>query len=71
MLLGIAEGSTNNNEAALKYFDEAIQINPENAQAHFNKNIALLNLGRKLEAEQALMRAKELDPQILSKNGIQ
>ena len=71
MLLGIAEEAQTTTKAAFKIFWWSNSNQSKNAQTHFNKNIALLNLGRKSEAEQALMRAKEMDPQILSKNGIQ
>lgn len=47
---------------SLKYLDQAIALGPNVAEAHGNRGIALMTLGRLDEAEQALRRSMQLDP---------
>jgi predicted O-linked N-acetylglucosamine transferase (SPINDLY family) len=47
---------------SLAFLDQAIVLGPNVAEAHGNRGIALMALGRLDEAEQAIRRAIELDP---------
>lgn len=48
--------------AAIPYFQAAIQLEPESAQAHYNLGVALMQAGKIPEAEQAYGRCLELVP---------
>jgi tetratricopeptide (TPR) repeat protein len=49
------------NKEALEAFEHAIQLDPHNANNHFNKGKMLEHLGRGKEAQQALNTAKLLE----------
>jgi tetratricopeptide (TPR) repeat protein len=49
-------------EAALQFFQSAIQVNPALVEAYFNAGLALHQLERHNEATQYFQRAGELDP---------
>jgi tetratricopeptide (TPR) repeat protein len=49
-------------EEALKYFDRAITRAPDMAEAHYNRGLALLDLGRVGEASTAFERYAALEP---------
>ena len=51
---GIALRELGKNEEALTYFDSAIGFNPINSFVWYNKAIALRNLGRTKEADEAI-----------------
>ncbi|MFA4935136.1 MAG: tetratricopeptide repeat protein [Candidatus Methanoperedens sp.] len=48
------------NEEAIKAYDKDIEINPENADAWYNKGFALYELGKYEEATKAYDKAKEI-----------
>lgn len=48
------------NEEAIKAYDKAIEINPENADDWYNKGFALYELGKYEEATKAYDKAKEI-----------
>jgi len=50
-------------EAALRYYDAAIEQAPELRDAQFNKAVSLGRLGRQEEAEEQLRQVLEIDPQ--------
>jgi tetratricopeptide (TPR) repeat protein len=52
--------SQGEHEEAIKAYDKAIEINPQDAVAWKNKAIALKSLGRTAEADAAFAKAKEL-----------
>jgi tetratricopeptide (TPR) repeat protein len=47
---------------ALKYFDEALEINPNNANDWFNKGFSLAELGKHNEAIDCYDKVLEIDP---------
>src|SRR5207244_270013 len=49
-------------DRALEAADQAIKLEEENSEAHFERGCALAQLGRKQEALTAIKRAVELDP---------
>ncbi len=57
---GIALVKLGQYDEAIKFFDKAIEIKPQYAEAWVEKNIILKALGRTAEAEAAFVRAKEL-----------
>lgn len=69
MLLGIAEGSEKNYTESVQYFERAIQITPQSAQAYFNLYITYQSMGEIVKAQSALDKAQSIDPQIIQKNG--
>ncbi|MGZ8256228.1 MAG: tetratricopeptide repeat protein, partial [Gallionella sp.] len=61
-LLGDVSLAQKNNQAALGYYDKAIKMQPDYFRPHVQSGIALNNLGRKNEAEQALVKSNALLP---------
>jgi protein O-GlcNAc transferase len=61
-LMGTIAGEAGRPDLALEYFDRALAIGPNVAEAHGNRGIALMALGRMDEAEGAFRRSIELDP---------
>lgn len=59
-MLGLCYAMTEWREEALRSFDEAIRLNPRYVEAHLNRAIVLSDLGRGLEASEALTHAQEL-----------
>ena len=49
-------------QEAIKYYDKAIEIDPNNANAWNNKGLALDNLGKYEEAIKCYDKAIEIDP---------
>jgi len=47
----------------VKYADEAINLQPSNLKAHFRRGVALGSSGSWVEAESALKKALEIDPE--------
>lgn len=70
-LLGIASGVSKNYTAAIEYFSKVIEVDEKNAQAYFNLFITYQNLQNPVKANEMLEKAKSLDKDILTKNGIQ
>ncbi|HEX5625544.1 MAG TPA: tetratricopeptide repeat protein, partial [Saprospiraceae bacterium] len=68
MLVGMAEGSLGNTEAAIRLFERAIQIKPDHAQAYFNMGITFQRAGQLQKAEAMFAQAQKLDPRIFEKN---
>ena len=50
-------------DEAIKAYDKAIEINPHNSDAWYNKGIALYNLNKSDEAIKAYDKAIEINPQ--------
>ena len=65
-LLGVAEGVGGNNEEALKWFEKAIEIMPEDAYANLNLATAYFNLGQVEKGNFFLEKAKMINPSIIS-----
>jgi Flp pilus assembly protein TadD len=47
-------------DEAIKAFDKAIEINPQDAGPWFDKGVTLQKLGHNTEADAAFVRVKEL-----------
>ena len=47
---------------AVAAFDQTIELDPNNAQAYYDKSLALIHLGKNLEAVASLDRLLELIP---------
>ena len=47
-------------EQATQDYDEALRLNPEDADAYINRGIAYGDLGKSIEAERDFAKAKEL-----------
>jgi len=61
-LLGDVSLQQKNNQAALGFYDKAIKMQPDYFRPHVQSGIALNNLGRKAEAEKALLHSNALLP---------
>lgn len=61
---GIALFDQGKYDEALKSYDRAIEVNPQNAGAWYNKSFALNRLGRTTEAIAAFTKARELGTRI-------
>ena len=61
-LLGDVSLAQKNNQAALGFYDKAIKMQPDYFRPHVQSGIALNNLGRKAEAEKALVQSNALLP---------
>ena len=57
---GNALGKQGKYDEAIKAYDEAIRLDPKDADAWYNKGIDLKSLGRIEEANAAFAKAKEL-----------
>lgn len=66
-LLGVASGIQGKNQEAIRYFSQATQVEPNNADAWFNLSIAHFNAGNMAEYAQFEQKAKEIDPEIMQK----
>ena len=47
-------------ERAIQDFDEAIRLNPQDANAYYNRGLAYGDLGKRVESERDIRKAKEL-----------
>jgi Flp pilus assembly protein TadD len=47
-------------ERAIQDYDEAIRINPENANAYYGRGLAYGELGKSVESERDIQKAKFL-----------
>jgi len=65
-LLGVAEGVSGNSIEALKWFEKAIEIRPEDAYANLNLATAYFNLGQAEKGNFYLEKAKMINPSIIS-----
>ncbi|MEO1514450.1 MAG: tetratricopeptide repeat protein [Bacteroidota bacterium] len=63
-LLGVAFGVANQHMRAIEYFLKATEIQPENADAHWNLGSAFMHLGSNDKAQVAIEKAEQLDPGI-------
>lgn len=57
-------GGWEGDKAALMVFDALLQNHPDEEQAHTGRGVALMALGRAQEAEEALLRAIEINPRL-------
>jgi tetratricopeptide (TPR) repeat protein len=57
---GVALDDPGKYEEAIKAYDRAIEINPQDTKAWYNKGTVLKALGRTIEADAAFTKAKEL-----------
>jgi tetratricopeptide (TPR) repeat protein len=62
--LGVVAGMSGDSERAVALFDTAIARDPRNATLYVDRAMALRQLGRVAEADDAMTRARELDPTI-------
>ena len=62
---GVETKSKEEVETALEFYDQALKINPDFAEAEYQRAVALAMLGRAAEAETGLRRAMELSPEWL------
>ncbi len=60
--LGIAWEDRGDSAQALRWFERALEIAPENAAARFNAGMALLRLEREVEAREHLEQAARFEP---------
>ena len=60
---GNKETSSGNHEKAIHYYNKAIEINPQDAEAFNNRGIAKAKLGNHKEAIQDYNKALEINPQ--------
>ena len=49
-------------ERAIQDFDEAIRLDPQDADAYYNRGVVYGRIGKSIEAERDFAKAKELDP---------
>lgn len=61
-LLGVANGIVNNHEAAIRFFKQAVEMQPDNADLLFNLGSAYYNAGNTVEGRRWHTRARQLDP---------
>lgn len=61
-LLGVIAAQTNNPERAVEFIGKAIDINPNNAMAHYNRGVALNALKQHEAAIQSYDKAIALEP---------
>jgi tetratricopeptide (TPR) repeat protein len=59
---GLSHAKIEDYEEAIRYFDKAVQLDPNNALAWISKANALTEYGNDEEARKCLERAKKLDP---------
>ncbi len=57
-----SKDSSNNPEIAIKHFDKSIELNPNLAEAYFNKGQCLKKLNK--DFKQSFDKARQLDPNI-------
>lgn len=62
---GVQNKSKEDLQAALEFYEQAIRLNPEFAEAEYQKGAVLGALGRGAEAEKSFRRAMELSPEWL------
>ncbi len=65
-LLGIVSGMSGNNSQAIKYFAEAVKLQPELAQSYSNLGTAYRNAGDEAKANENFQKALQLDPNALN-----
>jgi len=63
-LLGVAYGIKGNPQKAVFYFDEALKLKPDDANALFNLGTAYLNAGDVAQGNQYHQRARAIDPNV-------
>ncbi len=61
---GRARMKEGNVDAAIGRFEAAINLNPEDARAHYELAKALLQKGHREAAQLAYQKAKQLDPRL-------
>jgi tetratricopeptide (TPR) repeat protein len=59
---GLSHAKIEDYGEAIKYFDKAVQLDPNNALAWIGKANALIEYGNDKEARKCLDRAKRIDP---------
>jgi Flp pilus assembly protein TadD len=62
--VGKEKARTGDYRAALEKFREAVQLAPENPQAHYQLALALQHLGKTVEARTHFAEAKRLAPRL-------
>ena len=70
-LLGVATGIQRKTDEAIRYFSQAAQVEPDNADAWLNLAIAYYQAGRQDEGRQYEQKALDLDPEVLQKRNPQ
>jgi Flp pilus assembly protein TadD len=65
--MGVAYGIAGNTQEAIRYFKKGVELQPENATAHFNLGLAYQRIGDIENATKHHDRALTLDPQILER----
>lgn len=60
--IGVIYGSRGEKEAAVKYFDAAIKLDPEKGSIYYNKAFTLANMGRNQEAIENYSNALKYSP---------
>jgi len=61
-LKGIIYRMQDNNEAAIREYQSAIKIEPDNAEIYFNLGVAHYKSGHEKQSEEFFEKARELDP---------
>jgi tetratricopeptide (TPR) repeat protein len=59
---GLSHAKIEDYKEAIKCFDKAVQLDPNNALAWISKANALIEYGNEEEARKCLDRAKKIDP---------
>jgi tetratricopeptide (TPR) repeat protein len=62
--LGVVYAMTGNVDKAIELFDRAITIDPADAGAYFNKGRALRQIGKIVEGDQLMAKARQMDPDL-------
>lgn len=65
--LGLAYAASNRIADAVTEFNQAVQLKPDYAEAHFNLGVAYLQLGKKHEAEEQQRILVKLNPELAAK----
>lgn len=66
-LLGVASGISGNTSRAIELFEKNTTLQPDNARAWWDLGTAYYNAGQAAPAEQAIAKARSIDPNIETK----
>ncbi len=58
--MGISLANLGNYKEAIKSYDKALELNPDDAQIIYEKAISLNNLGKNKDAEKLVSKARDM-----------